>query len=79
MKKLLADNLSWTSNAPDGEIEVNAKIRYRSPEQKAILKITKGKALVEFEDPQKAITPGQAVVFYQDDKVLGGGWIKEAL
>jgi len=79
MKSLLAESLSWTFQAPEGEIEVNAKIRYRSPEQKAILKLINGKALVEFSEPQKAITPGQAVVFYQKDKVLGGGWIKEAL
>jgi len=79
MKSLLAESLSWTFQAPEGEIEVNAKIRYRSPEQKAILKLINGKALVEFSEPQKAITPGQAVVFYQNDKVLGGGWIKEAL
>ncbi len=79
MKSLLAEKLSWTFKAPEGEIEVNAKIRYRSPEQKAVLKLINGKALVEFSEPQKAITPGHAVGFYQNDKGLGGGWRKEAL
>ncbi len=77
-KKLVANNLSWTNKAPNEETEIKAKIRYRSPEQNAILKIKDNKAFVEFTEPQKAITPGQAVVFYDNDKVLGGGWIKEA-
>ena len=78
-KKLVANNLSWTNKAPNEETEIKAKIRYRSPEQNAILKIKDNKAFVEFTEPQKAITPGQAVVFYDNYKVLGGGWIKEAL
>ena len=75
---LIAENLSWVSAEPSGEIEVNAKIRYRHDEQPAVVTVEGGKAKVQFKTPQKAITPGQAVVFYRDDKVLGGGWIKEA-
>ena len=64
---------------PDKEIRVSAKIRYRHEEQPALLSVVDGIANVKFDKPQKAITPGQAVVFYQEDKVLGGGWITEAV
>lgn len=56
--------------------EVMAKIRYSAKESKAfIYPIEDGKMKVEFEEPQRAITPGQSVVFYIDDCVLGGGKI----
>ena len=76
---LIAEKLSWVSEKPSGEIEVTAKIRYRHHDQPAIVSVNHDRATVKFKDPQKAITPGQAVVFYQSDKVLGGGWIKEAI
>ena len=38
-----------------------------------------GRAEVHFDEPQPAVTPGQATVFYRDDRVLGGGWIERAL
>ena len=53
-----------------------AKVRYRAKEAKATLEVQKdGIAKVIFEEPQRAITPGQSVVFYIDDVVLGGGKI----
>ena len=56
--------------------EVMAKIRYSAKEAKAfIYPLQDGKMKVEFEEPQRAITPGQSVVFYIDDVVLGGGKI----
>ena len=76
-KTLLADNLSWVNFPPDPNEIVMAKIRYRSTENEALITIAEDKtAKVTFKNPQKAITPGQAVVFYKNDKVLGGGWIK---
>ena len=58
-------------------IAVKAKIRYNQPEQSAWLEqLDEDRMLVEFINPQVAITPGQAVVFYQDEYVLGGGTIE---
>lgn len=55
---------------------VEAKIRYKHAEAKAtIFPLDKGNVRVEFEEPQRAITPGQAVVFYEGDTVVGGGII----
>ena len=63
------DNLS----AP---IEVTAKIRYSHPGTPAtVTPLGNGSAKVKLHTPQRAITPGQAAVFYQDDLVVGGGWI----
>ncbi|MFZ0828082.1 MAG: tRNA 2-thiouridine(34) synthase MnmA [Verrucomicrobiia bacterium] len=56
--------------------EVTAKIRYNHPGTAATLTpLGPGRARVKLHEPQRAITPGQAAVFYQDDLVLGGGWI----
>ena len=58
------------------EIEVEAKVRYRAKPAKAKLyPIENGKAKFIFEEPQRAITPGQSLVFYIDDMVIGGGKI----
>ena len=57
-------------------LAVKAKIRYKHKETKAILKLLDlDRALVEFEKAQRAVTPGQAVVFYDGDTVIGGGTI----
>ena len=61
---------------PPASIEVTAKIRYNHPGTPATITPTaSGGATVKLHTPQRAITPGQACVFYQDDLVLGGGWI----
>jgi len=58
------------------EIEVEAKVRFRAKPAKAMLyPLENGKAKVIFDDPQRAITPGQSLVFYIDDVVIGGGKI----
>ena len=57
-------------------IEVTAKIRYNHPGTAAtVTPLGQGGAKVKLHEPQRAITPGQAAVFYQDDLVVGGGWI----
>ncbi len=76
---LIASKLSWVSGkAPDESINVTAKIRYKSPEATARLHLSNGVGEVQFYQAQWAITPGQSVVFYQGDVVLGGGIIQDA-
>ncbi len=76
---LVASKLSWVSGkTPNKPINVTAKIRYRSPEATARLHLSNGVMEVQFHQPQWAITPGQSVVFYQGDIVLGGGIIQDA-
>jgi tRNA-specific 2-thiouridylase len=61
-------------------MRVQAKIRHRHEPAPAVLEnAPNGEVRVTFDEPQRAITPGQAVVFYQDDLVVGGGWIAETL
>jgi tRNA-uridine 2-sulfurtransferase len=58
------------------ELECTAKIRYSHPGTRATLtRFEDGRAHVRLHDPQRAVTPGQAAVFYDGDIVLGGGWI----
>jgi tRNA-specific 2-thiouridylase len=58
-------------------VRCQAKIRYNHQPQPAVARVTGPDELtVRFEHPQPAITPGQAVVLYDGDVVLGGGWIR---
>ena len=78
--RLFASQLSWVSGeAPKEPINITAKIRYGSPEAIAVLCLNDGVAEVNFQQPQWAITPGQAIVFYQGDAVLGGGIIEDRI
>ena len=78
---LLADNWVWGSvPALTEPIRVRAKVRYRQTEQWAIaVPGERGTVRVTFDVPQRAITPGQAVVLYDGRTVLGGGTIREVL
>ena len=72
-----ASGVSYTAGEPpEGPIEVNAKIRYKASESAATVVPHVGWAEVRFEEPQRAVTPGQAVVFYDGEEVLGGGMIE---
>ncbi|MEB3102001.1 tRNA 2-thiouridine(34) synthase MnmA [Ferviditalea candida] len=76
---LLAADVHWISNeAPEDAFRCTAKFRYRQPDQGvAIFRKADGAWDVVFDQPQKAITPGQAVVFYQGEECLGGGTIDQ--
>jgi tRNA-specific 2-thiouridylase len=74
---LTASQVNWISGeTPPAPVRALARIRYRHREAPATITALEGaKACVEFDESQTAITPGQAVVFYNGDEVLGGGWI----
>lgn len=75
--ELVAERCNWIPFAePPVSFDVIAKIRYNHPGTPAtVTPLANGRAKVKLHTPQRAITPGQACVFYQDDLVVGGGWI----
>lgn len=76
---LLARAVNWIPERPDGPFEASVKIRYRGEDVPAVVEPRGTGARVEFRSPQPAVTPGQAVVFYDGDEVLGGGTIDRSL
>jgi tRNA-specific 2-thiouridylase len=75
--QLTANAVNWISGeAPQDWLAVSAQIRHRHQAAPARVRRTdEGRIELEFDTPQTAITPGQAVVFYDNDEVFGGGWI----
>jgi tRNA-specific 2-thiouridylase len=80
-RTLIARDVNWIAvESMSDPIRVSAKIRHRHEPAPAMLEnAPNGEVRVTFDEPQRAITPGQAVVFYQDDLVVGGGWIAETV
>jgi len=74
---LTASNVNWIAGeAPSGPCRLSARIRHRHPDAPAtVTPLDDRRASVRFDDPQVAVTPGQAVVFYDGEVVAGGGWI----
>ncbi len=79
-KSLVARNVNWIYPFEfDNPMQVLAKPRYFAQPSPAIVYPDKDRIRVDFEKPQWALTPGQSVVFYKDDIVLGGGIIEEVI
>lgn len=78
---LLARGMNWFVPADEAAgLELTARIRHKSQDAPARVEArARGEAVVEFSRPQLAITPGQAVVIYHGDAVMGGGWIEKRL
>ena len=75
--ELTASELNWMVERPCRPIRAKARIRYRHGEAEAAIAPLDGdRVAVRFREPQMAVTPGQSVVFYEDDLVLGGGTIE---
>jgi len=76
-KELLAKNVNWISGRePKLPLEIKAKIRYHQQPASAIITKILDFYLLKFFRPQRAITPGQSVVFYKGEEVIGGGIIE---
>lgn len=71
---LVARETSWAV-PPQGRLEVEVQIRYRHQAVPAVIEREEHQVRVHFQQPQRAVTPGQAAVFYQGSTVIGGGWI----
>jgi tRNA-specific 2-thiouridylase len=73
----IATGINWIAlDQPACRIRADVRVRYRHNEAEAsISPLEMGRVRVEFDEPQRAITPGQATVFYRGQEVLGGGWI----
>jgi len=80
-KSLIADRVNWIAvRGIEKPLRIMARIRYNHKKAAAIVtRIDENAIRVDFDEPQAAPTPGQAVVFYDKDVVVGGGWIRESL
>lgn len=77
--RITADQTNWLVDPPHGPFRCRAKIRYNSPAASATAEVQPdGRLSVTFDQPRFGVAPGQAVVCYQADRVLGGGWIESS-
>jgi tRNA-uridine 2-sulfurtransferase len=74
--ELVVDGVNWFIPTPLDPFPAACRIRYRHQETPArIVPLDDGQVRIIFDQPQSGVTPGQAAVIYQDQRVLGGGWI----
>lgn len=78
---LVAGEVNWVAlDSPKSPFRADVKVRYKaSPAPATVFPLEDGRVRVEFEQPQRSVTPGQAAVFYQGDVVAGGGTIVSSL
>jgi len=77
---LSGERLHWIGPAPEKAVEATVKIRSRHPGVAARIRpLRGGKVEIDFAEPQRGVTPGQAAVFYHGTRVLGGCWIQGRL
>ncbi len=77
---LVASRINWLIDPPTELTNITAKIRYRHAGTPAVVHALPNEEFeVRFDQPESAVTPGQAVTFYDGTRVLGGGWIERAL
>ena len=72
-----AAGVNWIAlDDPSEPVRADVRVRYRHTAAPAtITQLPNNRARIVFDEPQRAITPGQATVFYRGDEVVGGGWI----
>jgi tRNA-specific 2-thiouridylase len=79
-KGLAAGSVNWIEPPAGDEISAEVQIRYRTPAVPCVLRRDGNERLeVFFREASPSVTPGQAAVFYQGERVLGGGWIERAI
>jgi len=79
-KEVSAADVNWISGAPPKlPLKCEARIRYRQTLQSCTVRKSENQITVTFHEPQRAATPGQSIVFYQGDEMLGGGIITDSL
>ena len=75
-KECRVESINWIHDVPKDIMSVNTKVRYRHKAAASkVIPLDTRTALVRFEIPQEAVTPGQGAVFYLNDEVIGAGWI----
>ncbi|MEO7658718.1 MAG: aminomethyltransferase beta-barrel domain-containing protein, partial [Pyrinomonadaceae bacterium] len=75
--EFIAKGVNWVAfDEPSEPVRAEVKIRYRhEPAPATIHALPENRARIIFDEPQRAVTPGQATIFYDGDEVVGGGWI----
>ncbi len=77
-KEFTVTDLSWTNGQPEFPLKTGVSIRYHHPDYTAnVLEIKKDELKIVFDEPQRAVTPGQAAVFYDGNELIGGGVISK--
>ncbi len=76
-KNLIAKDINWLMPPPEAPVKVQTKIRYSHPPSDSILIPESNQVQIIFDEPQYAVTPGQAAVFYKKDQVMGAGIIQQ--